>query len=144
MYNYSGLWFRIWGSCGIILLLPVISWLFHCPWKNKVRIRDMKTEIVVFVGAIVFALYFLSRIVFPDVASYTGTFQSSYRDSRSAPPLPVTYEYCFWNGEGKKPTFYLDIYSKREIFPEEFNKEQEYTIYYDKLTNVIVKVDVVE
>lgn len=86
----------------------------------------------------------LSKIVFPNVASYTGAFESSYRDSSVAPPLPVTYGYCFWNGEGKKPIFYLDIYSKRKIFPEEFKEAQEYTIYYDKLTKIIVKVDMVE
>ena len=143
MYNYSGIWFRIWGVCGIILLLPIVSWLFHCPWKKKVRIQGMKTEIIAVIGVIVLTLYYLSRIVFPNVASYTGAFESSYRDSSVAPPLPVTYGYCFWNGEGKKPIFYLDIYSKRKIFPEEFKEAQEYTIYYDKLTKIIVKVDMV-
>ena len=128
MYNYSGIWVRIWGVCGIILLLPIVSWLFHCPWKKKVRIQGMKTEIIAVIGVIVLTLYYLSRIVFPNVASYTGTFESSYRDSSVAPPLPVTYGYCFWNGEGKKPIFYLDIYSKRKIFPEEFKEAQEYTI----------------
>ena len=88
MYNYSGIWFRIWGVCGIILLLPIVSWLFHCPWKKKVRIQGMKTEIIAVIGVIVLTLYYLSRIVFPNVASYTGTFESSYRDSSVAPPLP--------------------------------------------------------
>ena len=42
------------------------------------------------------------------------------------------------------PVSQRDIYSKRKIFPEEFKEAQEYTIYYDKLTKIIVKVDMVE
>ena len=144
MYNYSGIWFRIWSACGILALISIINLLFSKPWKKKLKIRDLKVELGGLTFAILMVIFYLSRIIFPDTASYTGAFQSEYRDSGASSPLPVIYGYCFWNGEGKKPTFYLDIYSKRKIFPEEFNKEQEYTIYYDKLTNVIVKVDVVE
>ena len=72
MYNYSGIWFRIWGVCGIILLLPIVSWLFHCPWKKKVRIQGMKTEIIAVIGVIVLTLYYLSRIVFPNVTGKGG------------------------------------------------------------------------
>lgn len=115
MYNYSGIWFRIWGVCGIILLLPIVSWLFHCPWKKKVRIQGMKTEIIAVIGVIVLTLYYLSRIVFPNVASYTGAFESSYRDSSVAPPLPVTYGYCFWNGEGKN-LFFTWIFTQKEKY----------------------------
>lgn len=58
-----------------------------------------------------------------------------------APPLPFTDEYVFYNGEGKKQEYYLDVFSKKEIFPEGFELNQEYTIYFDEFTDVIVKVE---
>ena len=61
-----------------------------------------------------------------------------------APPLPFTDEYVFWNGEGKRQVFYLDIFSKKEIFPNEFVSDQKYTIYFDEFTNVITKVESVD
>ena len=94
--------------------------------------------------AIGMSLIYASRIVFPDVSSYTGEFIESHRNSRVAPPLPVTSEYVFWNGEGKRQVFYLDVFSKKEIFPSEFEVHQKYTIYYDEFTNVIIKVEAIE
>lgn len=94
--------------------------------------------------AICLGLIYVSRVVFPDVSSYTGEFIETHRNSRVAPPLPFTDEYVFWNGEGKRQVFYLDIFSKKEIFPYEFVSDQKYTIYFDEFTNVITKVEVLK
>ena len=56
-------------------------------------------------AAIGLSLLYASRIVFPGVSSYTGEFIDSHRNSRVAPPLPVTNEYVFWNGEGKTSVY---------------------------------------
>ena len=79
-----------------------------------------------------------------DYSSYTGEFIETHRNSRVAPPLPFTDEYVFWDGEGKRQVFYLDIFSKKEIFPYEFVSDQKYTIYFDEFTNVIVNIETVE
>ena len=94
--------------------------------------------------AICLSLIYVSKIVFPDVSSYTGEFVYSHRNSRVAPPLPFTTKYVFWNGEGKKQPFYLDSFSKKEIFPYEFESGQKYTIYFDEFTNVIVRVEIID
>ena len=96
------------------------------------------------VFAVCLGLVYVSRIFFPDVSSYTGVFIETNRNSRVAPPLPVTYEYVFWDGEGKRQVFYLDIFSKEEIFPYEFASNQQYTIYFDEFTNVITRVEPIE
>ena len=141
MYNFSGVLFRIWGVCGAILLLGVICILLEKPWIKRIRIRDCKLGLIIIVFAIFLSLIYVSRIAFPHVLSYTGEFLETHRNSRVAPPLPVTYEYIFWNGEGKKHVFYLDVFAKKMMFPYEFVRDQKYTIYYDKLTNIIIKVE---
>jgi len=144
MYNFSGVLFRIWGVCGAILILGVVCILFDRPWAKNVKIQDCKLGLVMIAFAICLGLIYVSRIVFPDVSSYTGEFIESHHNSRVAPPLPVTYEYVFWNGEGKRQVFYLDIFSKKEIYPYDFVSDQKYTIYFDEFTNVITKVETVE
>lgn len=144
MNNFSGVLFRIWGVCGIIFLLGVTGILLDKPWSKNFKIRKCKAEIAAIAFAVCLGLIYASRILFPDVSSYTGEFIDSHRDSGAAPPLPVTSEYVFWTGEGTKKCFYLDTFSKKKIYPFEFEKGKEYTVYFDKFTKVIVRVEVSE
>lgn len=144
MFNFSGVLYRIWGGCGVILVLGVACNLLNRPWAREVKIKDCKLGLIMIAAAIGLSLLYASRIVFPGVSSHTGEFIDSHRNSRVAPPLPVTNEYVFWNGEGKKQTFYLDIFSKKEIFPDDFVSDRKYTIYFDEFTNVIVQVECIE
>ena len=152
MYNFSGVLYRIWGVCGAILILGVVCVLFEKPWIKKDKAKkgkflstlNDKIGLIMITVAFCLGLIYLSRIVFPDISSYTGEFIVSHRNSRVAPPLPLTYEYVFWNGEGKRQVFYLDSFSKKEIFPYEFVSDQEYTIYFDEFTNVITRVEPVQ
>lgn len=117
MFNFSGVLYRIWGVCGEILVLGVACILLNRPWARKVKIKDCKLGLIMIAAAIGLSLLYASRIVFPGVSSYTGEFIDSHRNSRVAPPLPVTNKYVFWNGEGKKQTLYLDIFSKKKYSP---------------------------
>ena len=38
----------------------------------------------------------------------------------------------------------LDIFSKKEVYPLEFEEGKEYVIYFDKVTDLIVAIDVIE
>ena len=144
MYNFSGIVYRIWGVCGIVLLVGIIAILCAKPWMPDFTISKFKIDLLFIVFAICLGSIYISRIVFPNVSSYTGEFIETHRNSRVAPPLPFTDEYVFWNGEGKRQVFYLDIFSKKAIFPYEFVSDQKYTIYFDEFTNVITKVETVE
>lgn len=144
MYNFSGIVYRIGGVSGIMLLLGIICILLEKPWIKGFKFKSCMIGMLLVIAGIGSGVFFASRIVFPDVSSYTGEFIRSNRDSTVAPPLPLTNEYVFWNGEGKKQGFYLDVLSKKEIFPYDFEEGQEYMIYFDEVTNVIVRVDVVK
>ena len=141
MYNFSGVLYRIWGVCGIVLLLGVGCILFEKPWKKGFKILNCKLGLIIIAFAVCLGSVYASRIFFPDVSSYTGEFVGTHRNSTVAPPLPVTNEYVFWDGEGKRKVFYLDAFSKKEIFPYEFESDRKYTVYFDKFTKVIVKVE---
>lgn len=141
MYNFSGIAYRIYGVCGIMLLLGIVLILFKRPWKNNTGILKCKFELFTIAFSICVGLFYASRILFPDVSSYTGEFVNMTRNSRVAPPLPLTNQYVFWNGDGKKKIVYLDILSKDKIYPFEFEKGQEYTVYFDEFTNVIVGIN---
>ena len=141
MYNFSGIVYRIWGVSGVMLLLGIVCILFEKPWTEQFRIKNCKVGIVLVVFAICSGSILASRIVFPQVSSYTGEFIRSNRNSRVAPPLPFTTEYVFESEDGQKKGFYLDTFSKKEIFTLELEKNQEYVVYFDKSTNVIVKIE---
>ena len=142
MYNFSGIWYRIWGSASIFVILGVTIILFSRPWAEKIKLKDLIIALLSIILGVCMSLFYLSRIAFPDVSSYTGEFVAQYRTS-NAPPLPFTSKYLFWEGEGKKYPFYLDTFSKKEICPE-LESGRKYTVYYDKFTKVIVKVEPVE
>lgn len=144
MFSFSGILYRIWGVCGIILILGVVCILLEKPWKKSVKMKDYKLGLIAILFAICLSTIYASRIVCPDISIYTGEFIESHRNSRVAPPLPFTDEYVFWNGEGKKQVFYLDIFSKDKIFPYDFVNDLKYTIYFDEFTNIIVKVELAE
>lgn len=143
MFNFSGVLYRIWGGCGVILVLGVACILLNRPWARKVKIKDCKLGLIMIAAAIGLSLLYASRIVFPGVSSYTDEFIDSHRNSRVAPPLPVTNEYVFWNGEGKN-NLLSGHFLKKEIFPDDFVSDRKYTIYFDEFTNVIVQVECIE
>ena len=144
MYNFSGLIFRIWGVDGIMLLLGVVLLLFERPWRKSFRLKKCKFALACIAFAICSGLFTTSRIISPDISSYTGEFVDTHRNSRVAPPLPVTSEYVFWNGEGKKVKYYLDVFSKKQVFPCDLVIGEEYTVYFDTETKIIVKIEIVE
>lgn len=139
-YNFSGLYYRLWGVCGPMLLLGVICIVLRKPFSRPFQIKDHKVGVALVAFSLVLGLFYTSRICFPKVESYTGAFIQSNRNSRVAPPLPLTFEFLFWNGQGYKEVVYLDVLSIKNIFPEELVVGKEYQVISDKVTHVIVQI----
>lgn len=102
MYNFSGVLYRIWGVCGVVLIMGIICILLEKPWRNDFKIKDCKIGLIMVAFAVCMGLVYASRILFPHVSSYTGEFIRSYHDTGVAPPLPVTSAYVFGNDNEKK------------------------------------------
>ena len=140
MYNFSGLFYRIWAECGIILLAGIICTLIEKPWVKGFKLNNCIGIITIALSIFLF-IECSYAINAKDISTYTGEFVSTNRNSRVAPPLPFTDQYVFWNGEGKKKVVYLDIFSKKEIYPHDFEVGQNYTVYYDEHLDIIVKIE---
>ena len=87
-----------------------------------------------------FVTSYLYVLMNPLIISFTGKFKESYRDSRIAPPLPVTRAYVFDIGEKTNKVVYLDAFTKNKYFQENMMIDDEYTIYYEKRTKIVVGV----
>ena len=90
MNNYSGIVYRIWGVCGVMLLLGVVCILFEKPRLHKNWLQRCKFGLLTIAFAVCLGAVYASRIFFPNVLSYTGEFVDTHRNSRVAPPLPLT------------------------------------------------------
>lgn len=141
MYNFSGVLFRIWGVCSVILMLGIILIIFEKPWKKGFSFKNNALSI----GMVIFALalmgLYVSRIIVPDVSVFQGTLVKIQNNTRIAPPLPVTEEYVFQNNSGIKRGFYLDLFSKRSIIPYELEIGTKYSVHYDSFSSIILKID---
>lgn len=62
MFNFSGVLYRIWGVCGVILVLGVACILLNRPWARKVKIKDCKLGLIMIAAAIGLSL------LYPDVS----------------------------------------------------------------------------
>lgn len=141
MFDYSGLLFRVWGVAGIMLASGVVILLVEKPWVKGLRNNGAKLGIALVVAALIFGGTYLYRYLNPDISSYSGVYVKSYRNSRVAPPLPVTFEYCFRNEEDKQKVFYLDAFSEKRIMPNGLEVGREYTVYYEVNKKIIVRIE---
>ena len=61
MFNFSGVLYRIWCVCGVILVLGVACILLNRPWARKVKIKDCKLGLIMITAAIGLSLLYASR-----------------------------------------------------------------------------------
>lgn len=151
MYCYDGLYYQL-ISPGLIFLVGFI-WLFFVTRKREESSdKGEKKRItlhVISLLAILFVLFFIGKtgysIINPTVTTYTGQFDTYYRDSRSAPPLPFTYYYRFRDGKNAQG-YNIDQFSIKKIYPDEFEYGKWYTIYSVKgaTSQIIVRVEEAE
>ncbi len=141
MYCYDGIVYRILAVSGIMFLLGILCILFEKPWSDTFRMRNCIVGILLLVFSILSGIFYLTRIAFPHVLYYEGEYVEENRNSRAAPPLPLTYEYVSSNENGEKnQVFYLDVISCNKMIPSGFSSKQTYRIYYDEPTRVIVEI----
>lgn len=142
--NYSGIIYRICACGGVFIILGIILLVFRI-FDSKPNKREAIVMIAMFSVGIIYISLHLYILINPTVEQCNGRFVRMYRDSRVAPPLPFTFAYVIdSNSEELNQTFYLDTFSKSEIFYEvgmELDEEVEYRIYYEKFTNIILRIE---
>ena len=141
-YNYSGIFYRLWAECGFLLGIGTLLLLIVRRNKGDSGNRQSALAgvlcLLLGVGLMVNYGYCIAK---PDIQSFQGVFETEYRNSRVAPPLPLTMEYTFRDAAGKCHLVYLDVLSKKEIFPSGFDEGENYTVIYEGRTNIILKIE---
>ena len=141
MWNFGGIVYRIWAAAGIVTFLGIVCLLFANIGKKDFNKNLLIAGILGVVVGIAFGIDYASSLLSPEVRSFQGVFFQSYRNSRVAPPLPFTWEYSFCSSDGSKILLYLDTFTRKEIIPENFTLNEEYIVYYEEDTKVIVGVE---
>lgn len=138
MYNFSSIVYRLVTESGLLTLVAGVNMLLNKPWKNGFKLKKDWFEILSFLIAFIIGIEYIISMLFPKITTFTGEFVTFHRGNRNS---FICLEYVFENDEEGKASFYLDSFSKKEIFPREFEVGKEYTIFYDEYNDMIVKVE---
>ena len=142
MYNLGGIYHQMkydaifFGGIGIIFLI-----CSHF-WNGKKRnIKELSIGLFCCICSVCTIGYYTYVIQNLKIDTCIGTFAEELREN----PYLVRKIYCFIDDtEKSKLSFKLDILTKKDIYPDEFQKGNEYKVYYDRRTKVIVKVEEVK
>lgn len=139
VFNYGGMVYRVWAFCGVFLVLGLLCLMISWHKKPKCNKEGVLVGALMILFALGSGMHYCNCLINPEVQRVTAVFLQAERNSRVAPPLPFTMEYQFTSD--KLYGIYLDVFAKKEIFPDNFVEGHEYTIYYEENTEIIVKVD---
>ena len=141
MYDLSGVYYQlivdalVFGLVGVLFLLTSRFWIPEK--KNK---KDFLIGLICIVLCAGLLIYHGGIINDYKISMHEGEFVEERREN----PYLFRKEYCFSNGTELKPLFYLDIFSKKKIYPADFEEGVRYRIYYEEKTDIIVKVEKLE
>lgn len=149
-YDFSGMYYRLFCPSMIVIFGGILCLLIAFEGKKDRKGKKVvnRKNVWFSISSICFGLlvagYYGYRIQLQDVKSFTGEYVSERMNTREAPPLPLTVEYTFEDSQGKERSFFLDVFSKKRIWMEDFEEGQEYVIYYDARARIIVAIEEVE
>lgn len=141
MYDLSGLYYQmkvdsiVFGIVGLLFLFDSHFWILE-----KIKKKDLLIGLICFVLCICSLVYHYHVISELKISVHEGEFVEEHREN----PYLFRMEYCFTNEGGLKSLFYLDIFSKKKIYSNDFEEEMRYRIYYEEKTDVILKVEKLE
>lgn len=144
MNDFSGIYYRIYGSCIPLILLGLFLLVIDKPWKKRFKCISFWLGLFLVVAEIATVFVLIGRTTKLDIGCHEGEFVRENRTDRVAPPLPFTSEYVLQNGNDRNKVFYLDSFASKKIMPDKMEKGKIYRFYYDKLTKIIVRVEEVE
>ena len=141
MYNYSGIYYEMNSSVVVYSMVGILFLLLSKCWNPQKReFKKMIGGILCIVLSVASIVYYSNIIRNPIILAHEGYISREHRTNRGL----FQMEYSFTNDEGRKPVFFLDVFSKKVIHPEDFDSQQKYKIYYEDETNIIVRVEKIE
>lgn len=141
MYNFGGIYYQMKSNAVLFVILGVVFLILSRCWNvDKRNVKEMIIGLACIILAVSSIIYYSIIINNPKILTHEGYYVSEHRVNKHI----LKMEYCFSNGDEIKPVFYLDVLTKKEIYPEEFNSEKMYRIFYEEETDMIVKVEEID
>ncbi|WP_418463359.1 hypothetical protein [Frisingicoccus sp.] len=142
MYNLDGIYYYMTAKVFAYLAGGILGLLLSrfCKYsKNEIR--------VLIVGGILLIVFSAKQFIFyrqvlqnPEICFFEGQYKEEHRSH----DVVWAMDYGFVRDNGDRKWVHLDYKTKKNIFPEDFEKGPQYRIYYEKETNIIVKVEELE
>ena len=124
--------------CAAAAVFAIIFFVTSRFWNKK------KRNIKGLIGGILCVLLFMyelishvSVITNPDIVTHEGKLIQVRRGG----VVLFGEEYVLENGNDRNEVFYLDTFTKKKIYADDFEEGEIYRIQYEKKTKIIVKVD---
>lgn len=141
MYNFGGIYYQMKSNAALFIVCGIVFLLLSRCWNQEKRnMKEIALGIICVLLAIISVAYYSYIIKNPKISIHEGYFFSEHRVNTHI----LKMEYSFTNEAGLKPVFYLDVLSKKEIYPDEFDSKQKYRIFYEEETDMIVKVETID
>lgn len=152
MYDLSGLKHLILFSdlpmLIVALLLLILEWkkIFNSIKKKRWEKGVKKTMFLIAFCTLWFIISGGTNayhLYYPNISFYEGEYIREYRANESRLSF-FSWRYVFDDGVEPRESFYLDSFSKKEIFNNDFEEGKKYRIYYEEKDNIIVRVEELE
>ena len=139
MYNTYGLLYRVFIPGIPLILFFVLSLLIILKGKKK---KKKKTEVVFFLFEIVFTIGYTCFFAYNAYKPNIDFVEGYYLRFRQTSVVPFSHDFVFdIDNEELHPSFHMDNFSRKKIYPNEFSKKIKYRVYYEKNTKIIVKIE---
>lgn len=141
MYYLDGIVYRIIYVGGIILLIGLLVLAisrFWIPQKANKPTRNIAVFIIIV--SIIYICFHIYKLCNPKIVCHEGYLTREYRDSAVG---PFTHAYVFTNGDGLKQTYYIDVFSKKDMIASDLDTQTLYRVYYEADLRIIVFIEIV-
>lgn len=144
VYDVGGLFYRVWWQgfaalliSGLVLLIVIIFQRRKKSKKDRKQAnkKDFIIPIIAMIVSSAYMFFFLYKANHPKIISHEGYF---VRENRHR---GMEWEYCFTNGDEKKKIFYIDSFTRKDIYAEDFSSEIRYRVYYEEDTKIILRIE---
>ena len=144
-YDFSGLWYHV--KCdlffvGLLILFEIVGLLL--PHLNISLSKKVWEKIVIAILCTIqiCSVYELTTYIRnPDVKVCEGVLA---RENRRHSYSMFTWDYKFEDADGNTTYALLDSFTRKKMLPEGFVEGEEYRVYYEDNTDIIVKIEKLE
>ena len=127
MYDLRGLYMHMLFTSGFCVIISIPLLISDKFWiKSERRKKENKKEILIFSLCAIISIFFMCNDIYtikhPEIMVSEVYFWKEYRTHG----ITFSKDYWFEDENNQKEVFILDTFSKKKIYPDEFQKDKKY------------------